>query len=92
MASESSEGGKGMKREYQSFGVDVEGKITHAGTTKHSRMSQRVASKIQRDWERWREEYLDANPGDFPLRHVAPTVSLIVHPVGAPDKQYTFAV
>ena len=73
---------------YQSYGIDADGKVTHAGISKNiRRMDEAAARHIQQGWEKWRTRYLREHPGDYPLRQDArdprrKTVTLLVHPVG----------
>lgn len=71
--------------QYQSYGVDAGGQVTHAGVHGMARMSVKAARRVQRRWQAWRAMYLRANPGDYPLRHVPATVNLAVHPIGQPE-------
>jgi len=80
--------------EYQTYGIDAAGIVTHGGVTKAKRMTPRLARRIQREWEKWRIQYLADHPGDYPLRHCPPTVALRAHPLGRPQecREYRFRV
>ncbi len=85
-----------MKR-YQTYGLDAAGRCTHAGTHDGRKLSLGVARKIQRDWLKWRNQYLVDHPGNYPLREDAntperKTVSLVMHEVGRPDTGSRFPV
>ena len=70
---------------YQHYGMDQHERTTHAGTHEAEANDFETAVKAQAEWEAWRESFLESNPGDYPLRHVQPTVFLLVHEVGHPD-------
>jgi hypothetical protein len=74
-------------QEYQSYGIDAEGKIVHAGVTRHTHMDAAEARKVQRTWVRWRREYNANVPGDYPARNVHTVSELIVFPIDNPDQQ-----
>lgn len=80
-----------MKR-YQHYGVDAQGACTHAGTHDGRTMSAAIAKRIQRNWEKWLTKYTNENAGEYPLRHVRPTIALVVHELGKPETavRYTF--
>lgn len=79
-------------KEYQEYGIDAKGSITHAGVVNAPRMSKQVAKKIQNKWQVWRKQYLRDNPGDYPLRHTKPTVQLLIHPIGHPEQGQYYKV
>lgn len=79
-------------REYQVYGVDAAGKVTHAGVHAAPNMSEKSARRLQRKWLAWREQYLRDHAGDYPLRHAAPTVRLVMYPVAEPGRAETFNV
>jgi hypothetical protein len=76
--------------EYQIYGLDVKGKVTHAGVVKADCVDFQTAKRIQREWQHWRARYLRENPGNYPLRFVRRTVLLVVHLVGEPAKHQSF--
>ena len=78
--------------EYQTYGLDATGTLTHAGVNRACGMNAEEAKRIQREWSQWRLKYLDENPGDYPLRHCQPTVQLMMHPPGRPELTQTFNV
>lgn len=81
-----------MKR-WQVYGLDESGQVTHAGTHDGQRMSARVATRIQRNWEKWRKGYLAENQGSFPLRdQVEETIILAVHEIGQPNTMVQYPV
>ena len=80
-----------MNMEYQIYGLDVNGSCTHAGCHEMKRFSKREALRIQREWERWRDEYLASHPGDYPLRtDNRKTVKLWVYPITDHSKSKIF--
>jgi hypothetical protein len=79
-------------KEFQTYGLDAAGNVTHAGTHRAKRFGPRIAKRHQAEWERWRAQFLAENPGDYPLRHVSATAELRVHPVGRPDLCVSYRV
>ena len=75
---------------YQIYAVDKNEKIVHAGTTMLNNISIDICRKLERNWVRWRNEYVKNNPGEYPTavdrRNKVKTVKYIVHPVGMPEK------
>jgi len=63
----------------QVYGSDAQGGMTHAGIHEVSDLSNKELRRIQADWEAWREQYIKDNPGDYPLMHLKPTVTLYAH-------------
>jgi len=72
-------------RQVQIYGWDAFGHVTHAGVVSMTLVSPRTLRREQRRWEAWRGGYLADNPGDYPLRHVLPTVVVQGWPVGTPQ-------
>jgi hypothetical protein len=74
------------KKNYQIYGIDKNGSLTHAGTHEVENMDVKTAKKFEREWKQWRKQYLKDNPGDYPLRHTLKTVKYHVHPIGKPEE------
>jgi hypothetical protein len=74
----------------QLYAFDAAGHVTHAGAHDVPRVSAAAARRLQREWERWRTRYLGEHPGDYPLRHTAPTTVITLHPIGEPQKVTRF--
>jgi len=79
-------------KQYQEYGVDADGKVTHAGVVNAPRMSQRIAKRIQHKWQIWRVQYLSENPGDYPLRNTKPTKVLVIWPLFEKEKKQVFQI
>ena len=74
------------KKNYQVYGIDKNGELTHAGTHEVENMDVRMARKLEKEWKKWRREFLLNNLGDYPLRHTLKTVKYYVHPIGKPEE------
>ncbi len=84
-----------MKITYQAYGIDGPGRVTHAGTFEAEKLTHRRIIRYQEAWERWREQYLASQPGDFPLRQdynnpERATVAVVVHPLGKESEALRF--
>ena len=81
--------------EYQSYGLDADGKVVYAGVTRHEGMNRAIGRQIHRVWARWRKEY-DSQPEnvtrDYPAKHCPEVTRLVVFPVGSPEMAQTFEV
>lgn len=83
--------------EYQAYALDKDGIMTHAGTFKANKLNNKRIEKYQREWEKWRIEYLAKNAGNFPLREDfnnsdRTTHIIIAHPVENPEKSECFVI
>ena len=83
--------------EWQTYGWDAQGVVTHAGPVFAHRITRRVAIRIQRKWLRWRAEYLRDNPGNYPTRADADnplrrTVTIGIYPIGLPERCRYFRI
>jgi len=83
--------------EYQAYGLDKNGQVTHAGTFKAKKLTNQRVEKYQREWEKWRLQYLAQEPGNFPLRQdfndpERTTHAIIVHPIAQPEKEECFVI
>lgn len=73
--------------EYQLYGRDAEGMTTHAGPKMIAgAVTQRKIQQLQNEWEQWRNEYVKANPGNYPTAQEAydpkkKTVDIVVYKV-----------
>lgn len=74
----------------QVYASDAAGRLTHAGTFDCRKLTAAAVWRAQRAWEKWRAEYLAANPGDYPLRHCDDTTSVQAFPVGQPEAAQVF--
>lgn len=83
---------KQLPNQYQIYGLDKSGNITHAGVHGLHRVSIKPIRRLQRKWSAWREQYLRDNPGDYPLRHNRPTIAILVHPIRHPEKTQRIAI
>jgi hypothetical protein len=83
---------KQIDREYQTYGVDSDGHVVHAGVNRARRMSPEIARKIQRKWLIWRAGYLANHPGQYPLRDSQRVVRFCMHPVDDPSQARSFVV
>lgn len=79
--------------QYQIYAMDLNGKLNHCGV--HTFMGEVTVQKcldLERDWERWREDFLAENPGRYPLREKRKqTVRYTMH-VAGPRKTPIFVV
>ena len=79
--------------EWQVWGVDADGKLVHAGVRRCAAWTQEAAEREQSEWELWAQQYIEDNPGEYPLKDsVGKTVELRVHPLGKPEEVQSFAV
>lgn len=79
-------------KEYQVWGFDGGGRLTHAGVHRLQAVAAAEAKRVEANWRRWRKRYLAEHPGDYPLRHIGRTVVLELHPVGCPGQLVGFKV
>ena len=77
-------------KHYQTYGVDAQGLITHAGPHWARSMTMKVAYHLQSSWERWRARYIREHPGTYPLQDVPATVALHMHPIDDPSNWVSF--
>ena len=69
--------------DYQIYALDKNGKLTHAGVHRINKpVTKGKIVKIEKAWRKWRKQYLQDNPGDYPLRHSQDSAEYRVHPVG----------
>jgi hypothetical protein len=79
--------------EYQTYAMDANGKLVHAGVSRHTAMDETTAWQIQRLWERWRNEYdnLPENVArDYPAKNCPRVTSIMVFPIDSPKLAQTF--
>lgn len=79
--------------EYQMYACETNGKLVHAGVSRHTAMDETTAWQIQRLWEHWRMEYdnLPENAmRDYPAKTCPRVASITVFPVDAPQLAQTF--
>ena len=78
---------------WQTYAIDAEGKLVHAGVHNAPRMTVKILRRMQRKWLAWRARYLLDNPGDYPLRDPHPrVVTMCVHPCGEREKWKEFSL
>lgn len=78
--------------EYQIYAYDKNGTLNHCGPEKIKEpVTLAKCKKLERNWRRWRRNYLRDNPGNYPLRkHGKKTACYVIHPCG--DSSKTFQI
>ena len=69
---------KDYPNQYQFVTFDKNHKLMHAGPGNAPRLSARSAIKYERAWLQWRREYIEANPGSYPLSNTVTEMPYII--------------
>jgi hypothetical protein len=78
--------------EYQLYGVNADGLVTHAGCRRFKALNAEVIRQDQAEWEAWATIRAAAYP-DAPIKDsIGKTVKVIVYPVGKPEQQQVFVI
>jgi len=72
--------------EYQHYAYDADNRLVCAGVTRHERMNQAIANQVARVWRRWRKEYVERHPGNYPTATANAIAKLFVFPIDNPNQ------
>lgn len=74
-----------MKQTYQTYGLDADGGLVHAGPHDAEENSLKVARRLHRAWMHWRRAYRKDHPGWVPACR-KPVRWMVVHLLGRPEE------
>lgn len=77
---------------YQTWAVDKDGGLLHAGPRDVARFTRLVAIRDVREWERWADKLAEQYPDCPTVKSRRRTHALHVHPIGRPELVRRFEI